>query len=97
VVSKEKTFDMCLKEMFRRVGRPTVDENFIRREHWYRESSWTEAEEKDFKDWMVRLIRRRHKWTKRLAVKEVSWFLLSYSWKYVPDGCMKVLGGRVVK
>ena len=96
-MDKEKTFNICLKKMFRRVGRKTVDENFIRREHWYRQSSWTEAEEQDFRKWMVGLLRRRHGWTKKLAEKETAFFLLSYGWKYVPEGCMKVLGGRIRK
>lgn len=89
MADREKTFEMCLDEMFRRVGRRS-SENFLRKDRWYMTCSWTQGMEKSFSDWMVELLRRRHRWTKRMAQKEVSWFLLNYSWTYVPDGCLYV-------
>lgn len=93
MANREKTFNMCLDEMFRRVGRKT-SESFLRQDRWYMTCSWTQSEETDFKDWMVNLLRRRHRWPKLTAQKEASWFLLSYSWRYVPEDCMAVYGPR---
>ena len=87
--SMNKTFDMCLKEMFRRAGRK-MDENFIRRDKWYEEGSWSRGAEEDFREWMVEKLMRRHEWTRKTAEKEVGFFLLNYSWRHVPEGCMAV-------
>ena len=94
--TSDKVFDMCLKEMFKRVGR-TLDENFIRKDRWWCESRWTEEEENGFRDWMVKLLRKKKKWTKKMSEGEVSWFLFSYSWKYVPEGCMKIVDVKKVR
>ena len=87
--SREKTFEMCLKELMGRVGRK-VDEKFLKQDGWYRRSSWTQAEEADFRDWMAALLRKRERWNKRMVEREVGMFLLNYSWTYVPEGCMVV-------
>ena len=91
-----KTFDICLAEMLRRVGR-TMDPEFFKKDQWYYESSWTQGEEDDFKEWMKKVLKSRHRWRKVLIEKEIAMFLLSYSWRYVPEGCMKVEGTNGTK
>jgi hypothetical protein len=93
MASRKRTFEMCLRELMRCVGRG-VDESFLKQDGWYMRSSWTPAEEADFKYWMVRLLRKRERWLKRTAERETGMFLLNYSWRYVPDGCMRVWSAR---
>ena len=83
------TFDGCMREMFRRVG-ARYSEGFCRRDDWYRERSWTQGQEKEFREWMVAWVRRRHRWTKEMAEREATWFLFQYGWKNSPNGCLAV-------
>jgi hypothetical protein len=82
-----------MEEMFRRVG-ARYSEKVCREDGWYRKRSWTMAQEEEFRKWMTDLIRRRHRWPKKTAQKEASWFLLMYSWHWPPEGCLAVDRGR---
>lgn len=88
-MNNEQIFQECLDEMFRRVG-IRYSKKFVGQIDWYRNKSWTENEEKSFKDWMVGLLRKKKRWTKRMSEKEAGWFVFNYGWKYVPRGALKV-------
>jgi hypothetical protein len=81
-MNTEKTTEMCLKEMFRRVGEKYPNKELTDKKDWWRTRTWTEKEEDDFRDWMVKLLKKRHKWSKRTIDKEIGMFLLMWSWSY---------------
>jgi len=81
---KEEAFDICLKEMFLRVGLVYPDTEFTSDPEWYRKRTWTEQQEKDFETWMKKFLYSRFKrrgWTKKDVDLEVGMFLLNYGWK----------------
>ena len=75
-----EVFDFCLKEMFLRVGEDYPNKELTNNKDWYNMRSWTIEEESKFRDWMVGYLRKKLRWTKKIAVKEVSFFLLQYGW-----------------
>lgn len=89
----DEALEECLKEMFRRVG-SRYSRRFCKRADWYRTRSWTDAEETDFKKWMVGHLRKRCRWTKRTAEKEAGWFVLMYGWRSAPSDCLKPIKER---
>ena len=46
---------------------------------------------------MLKLIRKKCRWTRKIAEKEVSMFLLNYSWSYYPSGCLGVSRERLCR
>ena len=94
-MSTDKTLEMCLREMFRRVG-ARYSKKACKEEDWFRKRSWTSGQEEDFRKWMSALLRKRHRWTKAAAEKEVGWFVLMYAWRNPPDGCLAVEGGKEI-
>jgi len=75
--------------MFRRVGEDyAVWHDTICREdaEWYTRKTWTEAESEDFYDWLVALLRKRYKWTKRFAEREAACFTVMWDWRTTPSG-----------
>ena len=45
----DKACEICLKEMFRRVGKKYPDKKFTDQKDWYTKVTWTEEEEEDFR------------------------------------------------
>lgn len=81
-MNAEKTMNDCITEMFKRVGEKYPNEELTKQDKWFQKRSWTEAEEDDFRDWMTKLLKKRHKWTNKKIQLEVGMFLLDYGWKY---------------
>jgi len=78
----DETCTICLKEMFKRVGMKYPNKKFTDQPNWFTKKTWTETEEKDFKKWMEKLLKKRYKhWTKRTLDKEIGMFLLMWGWK----------------
>ena len=79
-----KTYDEaceeCLVEMFSRVGEKYPNKKLTDQPDWYRKRSWTEKEEKDFKVWMEKYLKKHFKWTKRMIDNEVGMFILNWGW-----------------
>jgi hypothetical protein len=73
----------CIKEMFKRVG-AEYSEEFVKDPHWYQKYQWTEAEEDDFKKWLIAEMRKKMRWTKGSAEKEAAWFMLMWGWSNLP-------------
>jgi len=84
-------FDVILHKMFEAVGE-TYSHDFVAQKDWYHLRSWTEDQEKDFKSWMVAYMRKICHWSKKVAEREASWWLIQYGWKTVPNGLLIVQG-----
>ena len=77
----EKAFEFCLKEMFLRVGEIYPNKDLTNDPDWYMLREWSEQEQDDFEKWMIIYLRKALKWTKKMAYKEASFFILMYGWK----------------
>lgn len=75
-----KTFDMCMKEMFKRVGEKYPNKKLTSHPNWFRCRYWSEDDQTKFSDWMRKLIKKRHKLTEKGVNNEVGMFILSYGW-----------------
>lgn len=72
-------FRQLMKEMFKRVGLE-YDEEYCKKEGWYKTKAWTAEEQTSFQRWGEGLLRSKLKMTDYGAAKEMGWFLLSYGW-----------------
>jgi len=53
-------------------------------DEWYRSKTWTEKEEKDFIDWLIKLMNKQHPCYTIIRDKsEAFFFILDYGWKTV--------------
>jgi hypothetical protein len=50
---------------------------------WYWQITWTQEEEKDFKKWAYKLIKKETKLNKKYTQGAVEMFMLMYGWKNV--------------
>ncbi len=92
-MNTEKVLHDCLKEMFRRVGLRYPNKKFVSQDRWYLQRAWTREDEKDFRDWMMKYVRKKLRYDVRTATKEVGYFTLMYSWRLpMNDGCLTILG-----
>lgn len=82
MISYEKTFEDCVIEMFKRVGETYPNDELTSKAEWYKEHTWTETEENDFRDWMKKLLKKRYKWSDKKLEKEIGMFLLDIGWSY---------------
>jgi hypothetical protein len=79
-----EVFDICLKEMFLRVGLDgTKIDEFTKKEKWYSSCTWSKEDQDDFEKWMIKTLIKKMKWTKKQSIKEISFFILNYGWKVV--------------
>jgi len=78
--TQESVTEEGLVEMFRRVGRTYPDPKLTKLRDWYTRVSWTEADQEDFRKWLVAHIRKKLRWKKKLAENSASWFLLMWGW-----------------
>jgi len=79
----DKTTEMCLKEMFKRVGEVYPNKEITDKPEWWRTKTWTEEQEEGFRKWMVKLLKKRHPgWKKVLIDREIGMFLLCWGWSY---------------
>jgi hypothetical protein len=76
----QEVFKFCMQEMFLRVGEKYPNEDLTSYPNWYTMRSWTINEEKEFRDGMILYLRKKLRWTKKVAEKEVSWFMLQWGW-----------------
>ena len=95
MADRARTFDECMKEMFRRVG-ARHSYKFCQSANWFQLRTWTDTECADFERWMTVLLRKRHHWPKMMAQKETGWFVMMYGWSRSPDGCLAVRRSRKV-
>lgn len=89
----EQALQDCIKEMFRRVGMRYPNKKFTSQDRWYMQIAWTHKQEQDFKDWMIKYLRKKLKYNIKTAIKEVGYFFLMYGWKLPSnDGCLTIIG-----
>ena len=80
----DKTCELCLKEMFRRVGEKYPNKKLTDQKDWFTKRTWPEEEEKDFSKWMDNTLKKRHPYlNKRSRIQEVGMFMLMWGWKTV--------------
>jgi len=84
MITYEKTCEDCLREMFKRVGEKYPNPKLTADEKWYQKRTWTPEQEKGFRAWMVKLLKKRHGLQKRQIDWEVGLFLLNWGWKTDP-------------
>jgi len=76
-MNNEKLCEMCIKEMFKRVGLKYPNK-LTKQNDWYLKRSWTKKEQDDFADWMRKLLKKQG-FTK--IDNEIGMFLLMWGWK----------------
>ena len=83
---QRKTTELCLIEMFDRVGldgfsiQDILDFATQNGYLWYKTHTWTKPEEDDFRTWMKALLKKRHNWPDSVCDKEIAMFLLMWGW-----------------
>ena len=50
---------------------------------WFHRYTWTTQDNETYRAWAIDLLRKKKKFRKALAEKEISWFLLSYGYRIV--------------
>ena len=76
-----------LVEMGRRVGLGWETFDDVKRyeqawgEQWYMSQSWTQADEDQFRDWMIAKLKRKTHWGERMIEREVASFILNWGWR----------------
>lgn len=55
-------------------------QEFIKKENWYLQHSWNEQQEKEFRAWFIKNIKKDLKISNRKAELEYTWFNLTYGW-----------------
>jgi hypothetical protein len=73
--------DVCLKEMFKRVGETYPNGKLTGDPNWFQRRTWTQAEEDDFRDWLKKYLKKKYRWTNHTIKKEIGMFLLMWGWK----------------
>jgi len=85
----DSTYKEAIIELFHRVGLELDYDQCIKwakrkGKNWYWKRTWGEAEEKDFIEWMVRLMKKQHRgFTDQYYRLAVTYFMLSYGWKTI--------------
>jgi len=69
----------ALKAMFLVVGAEYTSD-CVQQEGWFRNYSWTQEAQDNFRKWMEGELKNRFRMTKRSAENEASWFLFDYGW-----------------
>lgn len=83
-MNQEDIYELCLKEMFLRVGLVYPDLVFTSDPEWFRKKQWTLEAENSFRKWMIKFLcsnLRRKGWQKKQVEFEVAMFILNYGWK----------------
>ena len=76
----EDANDVCLREMFTRVGEQYPNPALTADPEWYRKRSWTAKDQRAFGKWMAGYIKKRFRWDKKRVQWEVGMFLLMWGW-----------------
>ena len=87
----QQACEVCLREMFFRVGEKYPNKELTDQSNWYEKHSWTQKDEEKFKQWMISYFRKKLRFTKKRAESEVSMFLLNYSWTWKFPLYMRVI------
>lgn len=77
---RDSVFDAAMDQMFKEVGFKGFDREFVKQDEWYTKRTWTENQERAFKDWLVNECRTKMKWSKKIAETEAAYFLLMWGW-----------------
>jgi len=83
--SLDKTYERCLKEMFKRVGEKYPNKKLTEQKDWYLLRTWTEEEEISFGVWMEKFLKKKYPgWSKKRIGKTRCMFNLMWGWKTAP-------------
>jgi len=80
-IKYKEACEICLKEMFKRVGKKYPDKNFTSQKNWYNKITWTKEEEFKFVKWMQKYLKKNFYWTKKAIDSEIGMFLLMWGWR----------------
>jgi len=75
----DTTRELCLKEMFDRVGLEYPNE-LTKEPEWFLLAHWTSKEEQSFKDWMIKFLKDNTRYNKETRDLETNMFLLMWGW-----------------
>lgn len=81
MTKEQKFLNKALDRMFKAVGFKKYDKSFTDNYAWYTLRTWTEEDERAYKQWFVDAYLKVFKGSKKNAATEASWFLLCWGWK----------------
>ena len=73
----EKITTECLEEMFARVGLTYPDDSLTKQDNWFKQYTWTQAEDDAFKEWMIKKLKRHRMLRPEM---ETAMFMLMWGW-----------------
>ena len=78
-MKKEDVFETLVTKLleFHKLTR----EKLVGDQDWFHRYTWTSTEQEEFRTWAVELLRKKKRFTKEKANKEMSWFLLAYGYR----------------
>ena len=79
-LNKDQFLEKILQCLFAAVGRRHTRQATATPD-WFRTSSWTPKQERDFRHWLARECQQRYAISKRRAELEAGMFLLCYGWR----------------
>jgi len=83
----EKQFDHVLRKMFKVVGQEFKNKKeSCGIEGWYRQHTWTEKQEAEYRKWLTSYIVKKLDVPVRSADKKARHFLFMCGWKYEKGG-----------
>lgn len=83
-ITKDNLIPVMIDKMLEPYGKSyawVVENQLIDGVSWFDYYTWTEAEERDFKIWAVRVIKRALRCSSEKAISEYGWFSLMYGLK----------------
>jgi hypothetical protein len=75
-------FDEVMTKLFEAVGKKFHSQGRSCRGRWFMRSSWTQAQEQEYKDWLSKYINKKLHMPMILARKKAAMFVFNYGWKY---------------
>ena len=85
MTKQRKFFRKALTKLFQAVGR-RFTLAAVGKPEWFYESSWTSAQEHQYRKWFEKQGMDDSGWGRRRARNESGWFVLEYGWKVEDDG-----------
>lgn len=76
-----KFWNRVYDKLFQSVGFKKFNRRFTNKNDWYLLRTWTAAQEKEFKEWFVKEVRKQFGFSKKIAEKEANWFVFDVGWK----------------
>lgn len=86
ICSYGNTFELCMKELFLRVGLKYPNKRFTNQTAWYLKRCWTWEDQGSFRDWLLSTFKSNHPyWDKKTREWLASMFIVNYGWAMRDD------------